>query len=201
MSKKTDGNLFTVFLDALKVKHTRRFARRLYAEHPHKYNMYGLSKMLSDYRIPNEGFMMEDPAGVTEIEPPFIVQFAGDLHLVEKITDTEVQIFKSGQDVKIPMDKFKEGCTGAVLVAEADENSIEPGYEANVRGERFGTVVKYGLFVAIAAAVVLACVRSGMYTNVGLLALLVLNLAGVYVCWLLVLKQLRFSSQAADKLC
>lgn len=201
MSKKADSNLFTVFLDALKVKYTRKFARKLYAEHPHKYNMYGLSKMLSDYRIPNEGFMMEDPAGVTEIEPPFVVQFAGDLHVVEKITDTDVHLFKSGQEVKIPMDKFKEGCTGAVLVAEADENSIEPGYKENVRGEMFGTVVKYGLFVAVVAAVIFVCVRSGMYTDLRRLALLVLNLVGVYVCWLLLFKQLHFNSQAADKIC
>lgn len=39
-------DIFTKFVDLLGVKHTRAFAHKYYMEHPHKYNMYGLSSML-----------------------------------------------------------------------------------------------------------------------------------------------------------
>jgi thiol-disulfide isomerase/thioredoxin len=201
MGKKPYGNLFTVFLDSLEVKYTCKFAKKIYAEHPHKYNMYGLSKMLSDYRIPNQGMMLDDPADVATIEPPFIAQFGGDLYVVEKITDREVLLFKSESDVKVPIDKFKEGCTGVVLVAEPDENSIEPGLKENRRKEIFGAIMKYGLYVMVCIAVIYACVVSKTYTQYGLLSALVINLAGVYISYLLVLKQVHFHSQSVDKIC
>lgn len=200
MSKKADSNLFTVFLDILKVKHTR-FARKLYAEHPHKNNMYGLSKMLSDYRIPNQGIMLGDPAEVALIEPPFIVQFAGDMYVVEKISDSEAHLFKSRRDVKIPIDKFKEGCMGAVLIAEPDENTIEPGFKANRSRDLIGSVMRYGLIAAVCAALIYACIVFRVYSDPGLFLALVINLAGVYISYLLVLKQVHFSSQAADRIC
>jgi uncharacterized membrane protein len=201
MSKKADSNLFTVFLDALKVKYTRRFTRKMYAEHPHKYNMYGLSKMLSDYKIPNQGVMFYEPADVATIEPPFVAQCAGDLYVVEKITDSEAHLFKSGRDEKVPIDKFKEGCTGAVLIAEPDENTIEPGLNENRRSEMAGTVMTYGLLTAVCVTVIWACVAFRVYADSGLLAALVINLAGVYISYLLLLKQVHFNSQPADKIC
>ncbi len=201
MSKKADSNLFTAYLDALKVKYTRKFTRKFYAEHPHKYNMYGLSKMLSDYRIPNQGVMFDDPADVATIEPPFVAQFTGDMYVVEKITDSEAHLFKSEKEIKIPIEKFREGCSGAVLVAEPDEESVEPGLKENRRSEAFGMAMKYGLIAATCAALIYACVGFKVYTNPGLLSALTINLVGVYISYLLVLKQVHFNSEAADRIC
>jgi len=47
--------VFTSFLEALKVKHTSNFSNGYFNEHPHKYNLFGISKMLSDYGIENAG--------------------------------------------------------------------------------------------------------------------------------------------------
>lgn len=33
---------------------------KLFAEHPHRYNLYGLSDMLSVYKIENAGIQVED---------------------------------------------------------------------------------------------------------------------------------------------
>ena len=48
-------NIFTTFLDLLEVKYTDSFSRQYFNEHPHKYNLFGLSSMLSDYGIENVG--------------------------------------------------------------------------------------------------------------------------------------------------
>ena len=44
-------NIFEQFLDAIEVPYTKSFADKLYNEHPYKYNMYGLKKMLDLYGV------------------------------------------------------------------------------------------------------------------------------------------------------
>lgn len=45
------NNILLSFLKSLHVKYTSDYAEKLYEEHPHKYNLYGLSKMLEEYGI------------------------------------------------------------------------------------------------------------------------------------------------------
>ena len=45
-------NTFIAFLELLRVKHTNDFSNKFFNEHPHRYNLFGLSKILSDnYKI------------------------------------------------------------------------------------------------------------------------------------------------------
>ena len=54
------NNIFTNYLSLLGVKHTGTFSEQYFNEHPHKYSLYGLSKMLSDYSIRNATTQIED---------------------------------------------------------------------------------------------------------------------------------------------
>ena len=58
MGKK--NNILVEFLDLIGVRYTESFSSRYFNEHPHKYNLYGLSKMLSDYGIENEAVQIPD---------------------------------------------------------------------------------------------------------------------------------------------
>ncbi len=49
----TSNNIFTLFLKRLKIKHTPYYSDKLYNEHPHKNNLFGLSDMLTVYGIKN----------------------------------------------------------------------------------------------------------------------------------------------------
>lgn len=53
-------NILESFLDALEVRYTKRYVRRLYEEHPHRGNMYGLKQMLAVYGVRALGVYMED---------------------------------------------------------------------------------------------------------------------------------------------
>ena len=44
-------NIFVSLLDLLKVSYTESFSNKTFNEHPHKFNLYGLSRILSDYGI------------------------------------------------------------------------------------------------------------------------------------------------------
>ena len=42
-----------------------------------------------------------------------------------------MHIYGGGREMKVAVDKFREGCSGAVLIAEPDKNSIEPNFKEN----------------------------------------------------------------------
>lgn len=71
-------------LNNLNVKHTKSFAKEMFNGHPHRDNMYGISKVLSEYNISSEGVMLNDKNDITLIDPPFISQFNNDLNCVYK---------------------------------------------------------------------------------------------------------------------
>ena len=67
MEKKK--NTLVAFLDLLGVKQTQSFSEQYFNEHPHKYNLFGLSKMLTDYGVENAAISIEDKENdITEIE-------------------------------------------------------------------------------------------------------------------------------------
>lgn len=65
------SNILTSFLKTLHVKYTSNYAEKLYEEHPHKNNLYGLSKMLEEYGIANVGVRINDK-NIHSLETPFI---------------------------------------------------------------------------------------------------------------------------------
>ena len=52
---KKKYKMFLLSLELLKVKHTKDFSKQYFNEHSHKYNLFGISKMLSDYGIEKAG--------------------------------------------------------------------------------------------------------------------------------------------------
>jgi hypothetical protein len=83
---KSKENAFVTFLELLKVKHTKDFSDRYFNEHPYKYNLLGLSKMLSDYGVANAGTRIVDKEkDMPNIECPFIAHIGGGFAVVYKV--------------------------------------------------------------------------------------------------------------------
>jgi len=104
-------NILVVFLELLKVKHTKAFTSRFFNEHPHKYNLYGLSKMLSGYGVENAATRIttkEQDIGMVQI--PFIAHFGRDFVAVHNVTPEEVSFLWRGLPHTLPMPKFVEAC-------------------------------------------------------------------------------------------
>ncbi|MDR2968314.1 MAG: thioredoxin domain-containing protein [Tannerellaceae bacterium] len=158
-------------LDLLKVKHTKVFANRLFNEHPHKDNLFGLSDMLSACGIRNAA---------------------------TRITDKETDIFNIE---RIPVSQFIRAWSDVILLAETSPESIEPNYKEH-RKQEFTDIAQKGI-IAIAGMLifVLAYISHSLFADLGISLLLAVNLIGVYICCLLVLKQLNIHSRYADKIC
>jgi len=200
---RTQGsNVFVSLLELLKVKYTKDFSNQYFNEHPHKYNMFGLSKMLSDYGIENTAFRITDKEkDILEIEIPFIAHFGGDFAVVYQVEANEVSFLWRGNKHVLPVPEFANGWSRVVLLTETSEKSIEPDYREHRKIERLNFLKKALLFSACSLILLLAYINRSLYTNLGISILLLLNLLGIYISWLLLLKQMHIQSQYADKIC
>ena len=195
-------NILTSFLELLKVKHTKSFTNRHFNEHPHKYNLYGLSSILSDYGVENAAMRVEDKENnLFNIELPFIAHTGSDFVAVHKIDNENVSYFWNGKPITITVSQFIKTWSGIILVAEASKSSIEPDYSEN-RKKKLFTTFQQGI-LAIAGILIfgLAYINQELFTDLGISLLLFVNLTGIYIGYLLLLKQMQVHSQYADKIC
>ena len=199
---KETYNVFTAFLDVLEVKHTLSFANQSFNEHPHKKNMYGLSKLLTDYGVENAATRVEDKEkDIYEIETPFVAQFSGDFVAVNKVDSENVSFLWKGSKHVLTAAKFIEAWTGIVLLAQTSDKSIEPDYKKHRKTEYIDLLKKTTLLSACSFVALLGYIYQQHYINVGLTLLLLINIAGLYISWLLLLKQMHVGNQYADKIC
>jgi len=214
---KIGQNTFVAFLELLKVKHTEDFSNRYFNEHPHKYNLLGLSKMLSDYGVANAGTRIADKEkDLPNIECPFVAHLSGGFLAVNNIEPDKVNYLWNGKIITISVEQFIKAWSGVILLAEKTPDSIEPDYQEHRKKELFGIAQKallilagillfgiayYSVYHGIAG---LRSATPAMTTTIQLFGysiILLLNLLGVYIGYLLVLKQMHIHSQYADKLC
>lgn len=198
---RMNKNTFTTFLDLLNVKHTKTFSTKYFNEHPHKYNLFGLSKMLSDYGVENAATKIKDKeTDIFNIETPFVAQLSGFVN-VYKVDADRVHYLWNGKQVALTIQEFCSAWTGVILLAEPNSTSIEPNYKENRGKELFGSIQKLLLLSAVFIALLLAYSSNSFYPNWGFSGALLVNVVGVYIGYLLVQKQMHIHSQYADKIC
>lgn len=196
------NNTFTTFLRLLNVKHTKIFSNKYFNEHPNKYNLFGLSKMLSDYGVENAATKIKDKENdIFNIETPFVAFTGNDFVSVYEITNDSVSyISKNGNVSNTPKD-FCQFWTGIILLAEPNSTSIEPNYKDNRRKELFNLIQRVFLLSSIFIVSLFVYISNSFYSNLGLTIGLLVNLLGVYIGYLLVKKQMHIHSEYADKIC
>jgi protein-disulfide isomerase len=158
--------------------------------------------MLSDYGIGNAGTKVADKAkDIYEIELPFIAHFGGDFVIVYRIDSNKVHCLWRGKEMSLPISDFLNVWSGVILLAEANPDAIEPHYKENRKKELLNFAQVALLLLAVCLFFASAYFINALFTSLGISLLLLLNLMGVYVAYLLVLKQLHVHSVYADKIC
>lgn len=186
------------FLKALHVKYTSTYAEKLYEEHPHKYNMYGLSKMLEEYGIANAGVRINDK-NIWSLETPFIAHIGNDFVVVNKVTDKQVSYHWRDKEINVTEDQFKNLWSGVVLIAETDENSIEPDYLQH-RRQYLLNLCQNTLLTAI-PLIAMLWIYGKQGFQIAYAILFLLYVTGALTSLLLVQKQIYAHGQYADKIC
>lgn len=194
--------ILSAFLSLLNVKHTKAYADKLYNEHPYKYSLFGLSKMLSEYQIQNVGVNFSNKEiGLNELEVPFIAHAGNEFVLVYEKNDKKVSYLWQGKQIDIAIDYFKQIWSGVVLLAEPDKDSIEPNYAISYKKEWLGRIKTLVLLLIISSLFVFSCIEIKVFSNLGIFFSVLANFVGIYVCILLLMKQIHVQSVYADKIC
>jgi thiol-disulfide isomerase/thioredoxin len=158
--------------------------------------------MLTDYGIDNAGAKIEDKErDIAKIETPFIAHFGGDFVVVHDVEPDNVSFFWRSNNLVVTVSEFTEAWSGVVLLAEPSEKSIEPDYDKHRKTERISFSKKASLISACILVLSLIYIDKQLYINMEITLLLLIHLCGVYISWLLLLKQMRMQSQYADKIC
>ena len=162
--------------------------------------------MLSDYGIRNAGTRISDKDNdIFNIECPFVAHAGGDFVVVYKVDSEKVLSIRNNKNITIPIEKFIQSWSGVILLAETTSNSIEPEYKEHRKKELFNIAQKSILFLAGILIFGIAYTSQLFSYSITQLfsysILLFLNLVGIYISYLLVLKQMHIQSNYADKIC
>lgn len=143
---KQHTNTLVSILTLLGVKHTNKYAETYYNEHPYKYSLFGLSKILNHYKVYNKGIKVEKKEDIYLLETPFIAHIGNDFVVVKNTSNEGVCYYWRQRKLTIPIKDFLEIWSGVALVVEADTTSTEPDYRQH-RKEELGIWIPNTLLI------------------------------------------------------
>ena len=188
------------FLEVLEVPHTKRYTQKQYQEHPHKYNMYGLKKMLDVYGVKTIGVNVKDK-NLSELNYPCILHTYGDFVIGLECKAGKVKFLQHGKETTLSHDIFLQTWTGNALVIEEPTDAVEPNYKEHLREDLISKVKAYSIPVMLVLAVVIGVASN--WENIGIFGAvrLLLSCIGILACLMLMEKQLFGESHYGDRVC
>lgn len=188
------------FLEALDIRYTQSYARTLYQEHPHKYNMFGLKKMLDVYGVKTIGVHLESK-DLSSLNYPCLLHTYSDFVIVLDNSSDGLTCLQHGKKTKILHEDFKRTWTGNALVVEETTDASEPDRNEHLREELISRLKVYSIPILLIVAIVLGLIHHGVYMHMLEVMYMVLAIIGIFICTLLMEKQLTGDSHYGDRVC
>lgn len=195
------NNLLMAFLKILNVKYTDSYSREYFEEHPYKDSLYGLSEMLTHYNVKNKGIRIKDASIRNLPKTPFVTNIGKSFLIVTDITDTKIRCLWNNKKTDFQIDSFFKEWQGTALVAQVDSTSIEPDYKRNKRLDMFMKLSKLALVLFPVLLFLFFYVSNSMYLNLEINIFFAINLCGIYINSVLLLKEINGYNQSVDYIC
>ena len=189
-----------LILKELKVKYTHLYAEKLHNEHPHKDNLYGISKMLADYGVESAIIDIADK-DFKLLKYNSILNFRGHNVLFREWNEQEIKVFWDNREIKIPLEDFNQFWDGKAIFPYKSAKSTEPDYGENLKNQIYNDGRKYLLYFIAAIALMAGFFANKIFMHPGLMVLLAVNTVGIYISFLLMQKQMNIHNDYADKIC
>lgn len=194
-------SLFLRYVKSLGVAHTSEYTERIFQEHPYKYSLYGLSKLLAKYHVPNEALRLKDKSVISSMDVPFIAEASHDLVIVKRVDNGQVCYDWYGEDITLPTDEFMRMWTGVVLIAHPDALSAEPEYALHKKAHDVERMKRIAIFVCLIGLLTYLGIENAVFSSWVLCLMALSNVVGAYLSYLLLQKQLHIQSDTADRIC
>lgn len=192
--------LFTDLLEELGVPHTTDYSLMRFDAMNFR-SLFGLSKLLAEYGIDSEAIRLADKEQLNRLPVPFLAQKGSTFMLVTDVTPEAIMVRRGNRRATLTPENFKQGWSGVVFMAYPRADASEPGYLRH-RTTEIGNKVKHWLLAALLIFLSLYFWTAGrLYASWPTVALTLLDLTGIYISWLLMLKMLGIHSERAERVC
>lgn len=197
------GPIFSAFLKALGVPHTRSYSDEQFRGMTFK-SLFGLSHLLKDYGIPSEGWKLNDKNELTSLVPPFLAQRKDGVFVIveefsngtDMITYDQKGERRSGKTVD-----FINNFNGIVLIAYPDRNSAEPQYRAHALSEGVALSSRFILVIAALGLLAYFFITRGLWKYPSIILITLLDCLGLWLSYMLLQKSLGIHTSTSEKVC
>lgn len=193
-------NIIDDLLDYLEVKHTTSFVNKLFYEHPHNGNMYGLQDMLTSYNIESVGVAVKEK-DKAQLLFPSICHVGKNFVIAVDSNDNEISFWVNGNIRTSNFNTFKRVWDGNALIITSTENAEEKNYRYNLRLEWI-TKLSWGCLLLcpfIFFAVLL--LNNPVLIKTSNIPILLLDFIGYILCYLLLKIKQKEDSSIGEKFC
>lgn len=195
------SNIIHILLSKLKVRHTYMFTDVLYKTMPHSNTLFGIYNILLEYQIESSPLKLSEKEQIKELDVPFIAHTSSGFCVLYAIKDNIVSCFyDNGQEKQEKLSDFIELCSGIVLIPTVTNQSIEPNYYTNKLQNLFQKII-YCIFGSAAIFICLYFLIANFKSNTIICLILLLNILGFFVSWILLSKENNTNRKLADLAC
>lgn len=201
---KGKATVFSDFLRALGVPHTRRYSDSRFRSMTFQ-SLFGLSHLLKDYGVESEGWKINDPAEFASLTPPFLAQKKNGVFVIVdtpvKGAEQTVRVIDEGVRQTVMGGQLIDGLNGIVLLAYPSEKSAEPEYRAHRLSETVEALSGYALAVVAVAILVYFFITRGLGDSVWTTLGVLFNLFGLWLSLMLMQKSLGIHTSTSERVC
>lgn len=200
MEGSNDTTIFTDLLRELGVPFTDGYSRRQFEAMPFP-SLFGMGKLLKTYNVESRGIRLADPGQIAELPVPFVANTPGGLVIVTGIDDDRIDYLSQGMPESMPLGEFTSVWNGEAFQAFPNEGSAEPGYASHRLTLFFNKAKRVCLRLGLVLLFLYLFITGGLWRDVSTVLLTLLDLGGLYLCYLLVQKSLNIHNPHADRVC
>lgn len=202
---KKPATIFSDFLKALGVPHTSEKSDSAFRNRAFQ-SLFGFSRLLDSYHIPNAGISVPDKSRIADIPTPYLAQLGDKFVIVDGYKNAPdgsagIQYILYNKIYSIPRNEFLNKWTGVALLAWPDNNSSEPDYSKHHLFEIADNAKAWILWLCLAFLFIFGFIKAGLWQHPATIALTLVDLSGIYITWQLLLKSLKVNVKTADRIC
>ncbi len=196
----TYDTIFSDFLTQLGVPHTRCWSNRQFCSMPFQ-SLFGLKKLMQTYGVESEGWMVDDKTVLPQLPVPFIAGIEGGYVIVTSTGPDGVEYISDGERLMMPCSEFMQAWSGVILSAHPDENSSEPDYKMHRIEELAQEAKRYAMWGGVFFLIAYLFVVNGLWRMPWSWGVMLVDIAGLVLTYMLLQKTLKIKNRAADRVC
>lgn len=197
----TSPNVFIDFLTALGVPHTDAYSTQRFHTMSFR-SLFGFSKLLGEYGVDSQGYVLEDKDEIRLLTPPFLAHTSsGRFIIVLDINGDTVTYESEGQVLRTSTQVLKKAWDGMVLLAFPRPDAAEPDYASHHRMEILGDAKKWVLIAVIFFLWAYLFISNNIWMHLSAIGVMIIDMIGLALTYMLVQKSRGVHTRAADRVC